>query len=432
MCVGAVVVVTSVLACRQLVGIHDDPPEDLSPSACGLPIEGACGTCASTNCCAEATACAASSTCATYATCLARCNGDLPCRSECERTAPLATEPQASRLRACLATSCESECTLPCGGFVDFLAAPDAANACLACARNQCPGAVRCGRSADCTLANRCVDGCRTADCFQECASHVDAAFADAPLPEDAGGFQQFASEPCFPVCGVGSDWACVGRVVWPRASAAQANLRIHGEATLDVDVCTNADCSKPFASGALSDGGLLEVAVPMTIGTLGPGIGGYVLARPASDDGGAEGAEPTPNYWGFPLSQATYDFGVVAPSRRMVAAILDLAGEKSLPLHGHIYITASDCRFEPAHGVVVAVTDGDEHTHTYYFDADGTAHAADRTFASGIAGVANVPIGVRHVEIRPAGLAVVSHSYYVVVREGAATQLYAFPTPPP
>jgi hypothetical protein len=32
-------------ACRQLVGIQDDPPQRLGPTGCGLPFTGDCASC---------------------------------------------------------------------------------------------------------------------------------------------------------------------------------------------------------------------------------------------------------------------------------------------------------------------------------------------------------------------------------------------------
>jgi hypothetical protein len=63
----AAVVAISVIACRQLVGITDSPPTDLTSTLCGLPYgTNVCASCASASCCSESTACAADPSCAAF------------------------------------------------------------------------------------------------------------------------------------------------------------------------------------------------------------------------------------------------------------------------------------------------------------------------------------------------------------------------------
>src|SRR5580693_8206568 len=82
--IAAVAVIISVIACRQLVGITDNPPTDLTSTLCGLPYgTSLCASCASTNCCAESTACSTDPVCSPYESCLGACNGDSKCRSQC-------------------------------------------------------------------------------------------------------------------------------------------------------------------------------------------------------------------------------------------------------------------------------------------------------------------------------------------------------------
>src|SRR5689334_20673554 len=77
-----VLAITCLFACRQLVGVHDEPPS--SGPFCGLTYrDTACGSCAETRCCAESAACARNSSCAPFANCLATCLGDSVCQSQC-------------------------------------------------------------------------------------------------------------------------------------------------------------------------------------------------------------------------------------------------------------------------------------------------------------------------------------------------------------
>jgi hypothetical protein len=76
------IALASLFACRQLVGITDNPPEDLTSTFCGLPYgTSACASCVQASCCTESTTCAADPACAAYEGCLGQCNGDLACRS---------------------------------------------------------------------------------------------------------------------------------------------------------------------------------------------------------------------------------------------------------------------------------------------------------------------------------------------------------------
>ncbi|HEY8078623.1 MAG TPA: hypothetical protein VIF62_31045, partial [Labilithrix sp.] len=401
-CIAAFVLITSALACRQLVGIHDEPSEDVPSSACGLPYAGACATCVSAHCCDQAQACAGRSACGAYATCLDRCHGDVVCRSACERDPSTAdTEPEGSRLRACLTTSCAADCTVPCGGYLDMAAPPDAAAACLGCWQTSCEGPNECGRSVDCTLANRCQNTCRTGDCFEACDSHVDAAFADASTPE--GGFGQSTLQ-CAPICGSGQDWSCVGHVVWPYAAFPQTDLIVHGDPSLVVDLCASPGCAPPSASGSLADGGVFVFHVPLTQFALGPGLAAFLHARVPNDDGGTSSAAPSTTYWGFPLSQDKYDVGIATASRAVIDEALSAVGEiGTLPGHGHVYVTANDCRFAFARDVELVVVEGaDDHTHVYYFDEGGVpVRGVTKTSTSGTIAVANVPAGVAVVELR-------------------------------
>src|ERR1700689_2860741 len=104
--VAAVAAITSILPARQLVGITDNPPEDLVTSICGLPYgTSACASCVNTNCCAESTVCAGDTACQSLYDCLGTCAiGDWQCRSQCHLDHPDAKSPADPPLAACEAT----------------------------------------------------------------------------------------------------------------------------------------------------------------------------------------------------------------------------------------------------------------------------------------------------------------------------------------
>ena len=158
--------ILGVIACRQIAGIADSPPEALTAAACGLTYgTDSCASCIATSCCAESTACAASPVCSPLASCLGKCDGDATCQSHCTIDNPVgaAVETDVSALSACIASSCESACGLTCGALAASISPPDAAAGCQSCLEvNACPLAQSCASSVDCDVDQRCVVGCPT------------------------------------------------------------------------------------------------------------------------------------------------------------------------------------------------------------------------------------------------------------------------------
>src|SRR5580693_3049208 len=132
--IAAVAVIISVIACRQLVGITDNPPTDLTSTLCGLPYgTNACASCVNTNCCTESNTCAVDPICLPYESCLGVCKGDPTCRSQCAVDQNAGMTPAVPALSACIAANCPNECGLVCGGTSAYLSLPDAAAACQTC-----------------------------------------------------------------------------------------------------------------------------------------------------------------------------------------------------------------------------------------------------------------------------------------------------------
>jgi hypothetical protein len=109
--------------CRQIVGIQDgvgDPTR-----ACGLPYgTNECAECAAMSCCNESAACSADPACSPFESCLENCKGDPACRSRCVIDFPSGTAAPVASLSACLASKCETECNLGCGGLASSEAPP--------------------------------------------------------------------------------------------------------------------------------------------------------------------------------------------------------------------------------------------------------------------------------------------------------------------
>ena len=162
------------LSCRQIVGVTDNPPTDLTTSACGLRYgTTTCTSCASASCCNEATACAASSVCVAFETCLADCSqGDFACRARCQIDRPVGTSSEVSALSACLVSHCENDCGLTCGALAGWAVEPDTAVAfqnCMASTSSSCARARACARSPACDAVVRCLAACPTDDCVTTC-----------------------------------------------------------------------------------------------------------------------------------------------------------------------------------------------------------------------------------------------------------------------
>ena len=87
---GAAAIAVAVLACRQLVGIGDDPPQGSPGTGTDAGAEGGftygqgdCAACVATSCGAQAVMCAGTPSCAALEGCMSSCGTDPRCRAEC-------------------------------------------------------------------------------------------------------------------------------------------------------------------------------------------------------------------------------------------------------------------------------------------------------------------------------------------------------------
>jgi hypothetical protein len=279
-------VLGGIFSCRQLSGIQDNPPTDLATTLCGLPYgTTTCASCVSTSCCGESEACAADPVfCSPYESCLGACNGDPACRSKCTIDHPVPADNAApvSALSACLASKCETECRLTCGGFAGYLSEPDASTACQSCfaKSNACSDALACGSSAECDAFWRCRLACETAtmDCAQACERQHDAGVSFfRPLYED------YAST-CAGPCNYGGYWACAGSVAWPNANSTQVTWTgwvydwetKTGLPDASVTLCTNCPCPSAtngvVMSGQTDSNGYVTLMFQQAISPTGQG----------------------------------------------------------------------------------------------------------------------------------------------------------------
>jgi hypothetical protein len=426
--VSVVSVVSFGPACRQIVGIHDDPP--MGGGACGLPYAAACGSCVARSCCDQATACAAAPECATYASCLAACDGDSTCRSTCTLdnvTTYGAHAPEIAALRACLAASCETDCNVRCGAIADYVA-PTAASACQACLETRdCPGRRANGVDVAFQEGLLCLRGCRTLDCGAACAKKYPTTGAEAS--------PRSTSALCDKDCAYGQDWSCVGRVAWPTALVDASTLAVtirDGPAPapgMRVSVCSRIDCTDPVAQGETDQAGKVTLRVPLHPGAQGPGLSDFLHVVPPPGETATSPAVPIVAYWGFPLSEAAYAFSPTFVRRDFLAQLIALIGQPQAPGHGHVYVNVSDCLFTPAANVVVSI-EGDSNTRRVYFDGTTPNVKANKTSASGSVAFTNVPVGFQQITAMPDGLGHASSTMTVYVADGELTSVALVPTP--
>jgi hypothetical protein len=435
--VAVVAATTGVLACRQLVGITDNPPEDLVTSICGLPYgTNACASCVNANCCTQSNSCAADPSCAAYQACFGPCNGDPACWSQCIIDNP-ATGADVSALSACMASNCETDCKLTCGGFAGRPFPPSTASMCESClttTAHACSATRACATSVGCDTAIRCISASPTYDLINTCelTDGVNPSWGWNPDAGNDSALTQYfvAQGSCGPACS-GTDWHCVGRS-WPELGSVSTpytmNLLVHHysdsspEPDAAVEVCGDGDlaCSMSYAHGTTDAHGEISLTFQNVPGVSpSHGIEGYLKIS---------GADFVTNYtyWGFPLSGSAYYIvaDVVTPSE--LATGYDLVDVKPDTTRGTLVVVATDCQYGFAPGVQVTLDPADPATES--FSPSGAATSA--TDSSGLIFFYNVPAGLVQVTATPPGSNRASSHVSANVWSQAETIVWAFPTP--
>jgi hypothetical protein len=441
----ALAVTASAVACRQLVGITDNPP--MGPGeTCGLADAGsACGECTITFCCSESTACTASAACAPYEACLSTCDGHPRCRAQCALENPVGTTSEVAALDTCLASHCESACGLSCGGIASVLSPPDAAVPCQAClVANACAAGQACAASLDCNTLVQCVLACTTDDCRQACTIGNDTGSALV------GPIISTWVEACHAACARGADWECVGSVGYPIPTGAgktKVTIEVTSEAEgtpvpgLNVAYCEgeSLNCqygatgsSQPAAQGHTNDAGLVTFEVPDDLDRT------FLDYLDISSPSGS--IAPTLYYFGFELTEPTFELitqpspaFITSPAPTVTPSTLSTfyslgTGSTQKPGTGTLVVVVTDCVVGAAAGVRIGTNlPPDAGSTTFYFGGTGGT-----TGPEGFAFILNLPPGTVAVTATPVSLGRASGSATVFVRAGAVTALALFPTPSP
>jgi hypothetical protein len=428
-----VTAIASIAACRQLVGITDNPPEDLATTFCGLPYgTSACASCAQASCCAESTACSRDPVCSAYESCLGNCNGDPKCRSQCTLDNPGATASDVSALSACLASNCETACGLECGGFAGYLSEPDAAAACQSCT---CKAAQTCAVSEACDAYWRCFRACPATDCESYCGTVNDAGLSlFTPLGVDFSG-------ACRDACGAGADWSCVGTLSWPRNPPQQLTYTqsLYDPLTdtpavgVNFAVCTFCPCV-PLADGGLTgtllgqgisnDAGLVTVLFSNPAGSDGLGVVGCAELTSVSY---LTGFDYTGNPTSWPFDVTTLSWVgtqrlTVFTSQDIQAIYQATLGTTPDPLRGTIVFGVGDCTDNPAANVRVTLTGDGADSGVVEFYGMSASVQQKATMRDGNGGFVAVPPGNYTIAATPAGMDQPSNQQTITVVAGYVT----------
>jgi hypothetical protein len=436
-----IVFLVAAAACRQLVGIGDQPPtgiaaatdggvdvRDDAAGACGLAYQATCGPCVAASCCGAATACSIDPVCAPYMNCLAGCNGVASCESQCLVDNPIGESSTVAAIFTCLATSCKAECNLPCGNLATGFAPPDAASACSKCiAAEDCDAAQACAQSTDCIALGECVLACGPGfDCEEQCFDTHEAGAATFD------SFDMLFNGTCATPCAYGNWWSCVGHVTPPKALVASTTVAIGALgfvsgapiAGLQALACRAADpgCTSPLSDGGTDTTGYVSLTLPQGVG--GPGFDGYYQLW--SPDGGVV---PTLGYLSTPLREAAVHFTLSFIAPTDLQGVLTGLGVTQ-GSGGYIAVIAYDCFDNKAPGVRFSVNAAaDAGVQIFYLQGALPTSGATMTDPSGAALITNVPAGTIDIVATPSDLGGQPSGHLTVsVEEGKVTQVLLFP----
>jgi hypothetical protein len=403
----------ALVACRALVGIHDQPEgaggsdggardgqagDEHDAGSGGIAwASPACASCVEGSCATPLAACLADTGCAQSFACLERCAGDDDmCRSTCFAQG----DDTLAALLHCQALSCASDagCGLQCGGFLG-VAETDTA-ACTACyVQWACNNAAWCATvSLACLGRQVCLDACNPLDwvCLGNClASHED----DVPDAQWQGNFPSTVYAQCAGACEAGPDWACVGHVTWPVAHTATVTLTVvvtdlesgSGLPGIQLRLCPNGDtdCATPLDGGTVTtgDGGAVTLTLPAA-------FAGYIEAT------GDPSYAPMLTYFYPPMAESLNSLqyqGIQLLSSNYVAS---LAAGVSVPLDpslGILVAESADCDGQQGVGVSFGGTPlGDAAVPYYLLDGIPTPppEATATAPPSFLGGIVNVQPG--------------------------------------
>jgi len=434
--IGAATIAIATFACRQLVGIGNDPPQGSPAASTDAGAEGgftygqgACAACVATSCDEQATKCANNPSCSALEECMSGCATDPMCRAQCSVDHGLGNDGATPAFEACLASSCADACGATCGSAA-ALFPPAMATECQGCiVQKVCAAVTSCLVDPDCQASVRCQFSSGTPDAQEACPQPgLDSGGAPSMLP----GYDPIAGL-CSAECSWGADWSCVGKVEYPVANlgpvAVTANV-FDADGTTPIDgavvkICAAANqaCVPPslLGMGVTADGGIAAM-------TRNP----IPFGEPIYLDISAPGYLPTLVLDYAPLSAQRAAVPVLLPTRMGVegqAANLGLALDPNL---GLVTVVAVDCRFAAAAGVSFSIETPGPPPPLFYFRGGVPVAGESSTDSSGVAVFANVPVTPTTYTIKamPLALGRTSSTIPFFVRDGGFANFQALPTP--
>jgi hypothetical protein len=430
-------------ACRQLVGIGDEPPTGVvdagtksdasedAGAACGIAYAGAsCEQCLEHDCCRQLAACSGVPECRAFETCAGACEGGPECRARCFQAHRSGADPTILALESCLAGSCVDACGITCGGVAQF-AAVDAGASCQTCFEaHGCSAAIECLRNPDCSAYQYCIVTAPTPDIQNACT------IPDGGFGIDAGDLSSVADHECLTACGLDSNWSCLGHVEWPppvnRGFTLELKLFdveapfIKQVSGVTAKLCADATCNPP---GAVAQSDMYGNVTLTATGGSGNYFNGYV-------DFSDGGIVPTLFYWSFPISQnlailnGQFD-QIPTVASQNIGQILPVAWDASAT--GIVAFTALDCYQVAAAGVAFTISPAASPNSAFYQGENTTSvvPGLTATTSAGFGYFVNVPapsVATLTATVPPSTTPI--GQYGVLVRPGTATFVLALPTP--
>jgi hypothetical protein len=425
--------VVATFACRQLVGIGDDPPQGPTASTDagaegGFTYgQGDCATCVTTSCGPQATACAGNASCSGLETCMSGCGTDPTCRAQCGVDYGLGNDGVTPLFEACLAMSCATECNLTCGGL-SAVFPPATALACQSCiVQGPCADVTACAQDARCQTALRCQYSSPAPDVQQGCAALAQDARGASLLMEGEGPI----AKSCPVECSWGGDWSCVGKVGWPPARLDPLEVTVsvydaYSGQYIDnatVTLCNDGDpiCTPPLKTDVTDDAGtavLDRSSVPLGLAMYADISGSGLVSMLQLDV--------------VPVSQPQFAIDAFVASPMDLTSAAQGIGVTLDPNAGQVTVLAVDCRGGVAPHVRFSMLVPDASPQVYYFANNVPSTTATETDGTGLAVFANVPaLPARFTIIEtPVGLGRASSNVPFFVRDGGYDVIYAAPTP--
>jgi hypothetical protein len=428
----------AVAACRQLVGIGNQPPMDDAGPACGIGYSGAsCEECLEQSCCTEAKACSGDMGCSALEGCIGSClsPGDPTCRAKCTSMVPSVDSTEYD-FAACMVGSCARQCSISCGGLAEMFG-PDAAAGCQHCLQysddSVCSEAAQCAADASCQAALRCTQVGPFQDRYQACVNAQPSKIAAHQLLSDL----QKSSE-CLTDCALGSQWSCVGHIS-PVTAGVNADAGFsftdfvnqqQPTAGMLVQVCDPtappAQCSGQ--SGTTNDAGVVWLTISGSAGGAAPT--GYLRMTGSQ-------LEPVLFYWGFPTTEPSWQLFFYSFTTDDVAGLASGSGVTVDMNRAIVAVEANDCwgTYIGAPNVTFSIDPpGDSKTKLLYQVGQNFSLTANRTDPIGNAFFVNVPVGPDGgtvlVTAQPLSIETPSAVVKAYVQPGTITAILASPTP--